>query len=68
MVEVPAVGAVDGPAVLQPLGDDEAGVEERHGEDHERADERDQGVRLERPLDDHRAEQVAEQSSRRSRP
>ena len=61
VMEVIGVGAVDGAAVLDPLGDDEAGVEERHGEDDQRADERDQGVGLERALDDHRAEQQAEQ-------
>ena len=53
--------AVDRPAVLDPLEHHEAGVEERHGEHHQRADERDQGVGLERALDDHRAEQQPEQ-------
>ena len=44
VVEVVGVGAVDRPAVLDAAWRHEAGVEERHGEDHQRHDERDQGV------------------------
>ncbi len=54
-------GRYTGRPVLDPLGDDEARVEERDGEDDERPDERDQGVRLQRALDDHAAEQVAQE-------
>jgi hypothetical protein len=61
VVEVPSVRFVDGPAVLDALGDHEARVEDRHGEDDERECEGDQRVRLQRALDGDHREQVAEQ-------
>ena len=55
------VRLVDGPAVLHPLEHDERRVQERHGEHDQGHDQRDHGVRLQRALDDRRAEQQAEQ-------
>ena len=61
VVEVVRVGRPRRAPVLEPPRDHEARVEERHGEDRERADERDQRVRLQRALHGGAAEQVAEQ-------
>ena len=61
VVEVGAVGFVEGPAVFQPLGDHEAGVEDRHGEHDQRQEESDHRIGLQRALHRHRPEQVAEQ-------
>jgi hypothetical protein len=57
VVEVPAVGTVDRSPVFESLGDDEAGIEDRHGEHDQRQEEGDDGIRLQRSLhrDDPRA-------------
>ena len=60
-MEVPAVGAVDRPPVLEALGDDEPCVEDRDHEDDQRQEEGDHGVRLQGALDGDHAEQKAEQ-------
>ena len=61
VVEVLGVGAVDRAPVLEPLGDDEARVEDRNGEDRQREEEGDHGVRLQRSLNGDHRHQVAEQ-------
>ena len=58
---MPAILLVDRAAVLDPLGQDEARVEDRRGEHDEREGEADQGVRLQGALHDDGAEQVPEQ-------
>jgi hypothetical protein len=55
------VRAVDRPPVLDSLRDDEAGVEDRHGEHRQREEEGHHGVRLERALHGDHRHQVAEQ-------
>ena len=47
--------------VLEPLGDDESGIEERHGEDDQRHHQSDDRAGLHRADDRNHAEQVAEQ-------
>ena len=61
VVEVPSVGRVDGPAVLDPLGHHEGRVERRHGQDQQREEQRHDRRRLEDALDRHAREQQAEQ-------
>ena len=61
VVEVPAVGLVDRLVVLESLGDHEGGVEDRHREDHQRESECDHGIGLQRSLDRHDGDHVAEQ-------
>ena len=60
-MEVPAVGLVDGPPVLDPLRDHEARVQDRHREHDQREEQGDDRVRLQRAQDGHGGEQVAEQ-------
>ncbi len=61
MMEVLAVGAVDGLLVLEPLQHHEGRVQERHGEQDQRQHQRDHGLGLDRRLDRDHAHQQAEQ-------
>ena len=60
-MEVVRIAAEWQAPVFEPLGHDEPGVQERHGEHDERADERDQRVGFQGALDDHRADDGREQ-------
>ncbi len=61
VVEVPGVRLVDRTPVLEPLGDHEARVEDRHGEHDQREGQSDDRVGLQCALDGGHAEQVTEQ-------
>ena len=53
-------------AVLEPAGDDERRVDDRHREDEQRQQQHDRGGRLQKPLDRHRREEEAEDECARA--